>query len=242
MKKILYFLLLVQFGLITAQNKTVVTMYGEKISVNINPLVKGDNGVTANGTIQLGGALIKPTTITTAPASLLEINSATVGAIKITDGNEAKGKILVSNASGTATWQVNNGTQNSLYQHFIVNSQYAIVPNTLNALPGVGPYTAAIDGKYQIIFHSFFYNNCGAGCYGFQAFDFKIFKAGVVIGEEGKYGYTEDYFNTHLSRIIDLKAGDVIDFRILTSFPFWELRAYESLFARNSVEVIFLGA
>lgn len=108
MKKVMYVLLLAQSTFLMAQVKTVVTVNGEKVTINTGV----DNGISAtSGKIQLGGALTKPTTITTDATNTLEINSggtstAPVSAIKLVDGNQAKGKVLTSDANGVATWEL----------------------------------------------------------------------------------------------------------------------------------------
>ena len=42
---------------------------------------------------------------TTAPSNVLHVNSATAGAVRITDGTQATGRVLTSNATGVGTWQ-----------------------------------------------------------------------------------------------------------------------------------------
>lgn len=84
-----------------------------------------DNGLSMNSnTVELGGTLKKSTTVdlgafdlnfnnttgkigigTTTPSTLLHIESATSGAIKIVDGTQSEGRILTSDADGVATWQ-----------------------------------------------------------------------------------------------------------------------------------------
>lgn len=55
-------LLLAQGGFMMAQTKTVVTQNGEKVAISTD----ANNGLTANGGyIQLGGALTKPSVLTT---------------------------------------------------------------------------------------------------------------------------------------------------------------------------------
>ncbi|WP_449397883.1 hypothetical protein [Chryseobacterium wanjuense] len=46
---------------------------------------------------------------TAAPTKSLHINSADGGAIRITDGTQGAGKILVSDATGVGTWQKTSG-------------------------------------------------------------------------------------------------------------------------------------
>lgn len=89
-----------------------------------------DNGLSMNSnTVELGGTLKKSTTVdlgtfdlnfnnttgkigigTTTPSTLLDIESATSGAIKIVDGTQGEGKILTSNVSGIATWKEKTAT------------------------------------------------------------------------------------------------------------------------------------
>lgn len=81
MKKIICMLLLFQGGFIIAQTETVVTVNGKKIQVALNAGTS-DNGLTSdNGKIQLGGDLIKPTTIATSDINTLKIGGLQKGAI-----------------------------------------------------------------------------------------------------------------------------------------------------------------
>jgi hypothetical protein len=110
MKKIIYMLLLALSGSMIAQTKTLVTPYGEKVTI-IPGAGTADNGLTAttSGKVQMGGALIQPTAITTDAVNKLEIRSngttaAPVSAIKIVDGNQSAGRVLTGDANGVATW------------------------------------------------------------------------------------------------------------------------------------------
>lgn len=67
--------------------------------------ISADNGLTLTAkTIQLGGTLNKPTTINNG-ANNLTLNTRGTGKLQITDGNQASGKVLTSDANGLATWQ-----------------------------------------------------------------------------------------------------------------------------------------
>lgn len=55
-----------------------------------------DVAITSTGNMGVG---------TTTPSTKLDIVSTTAGALKITDGTQGNGKILVSDANGVATWQ-----------------------------------------------------------------------------------------------------------------------------------------
>lgn len=155
MKKVMYVLLLAQSTFLMAQ-KTVVTTYGEKITVNTGT----SNGVSAvGGDVQLGGTLIKPTKITTDATNTLEINSggtvaAPVSAIKIVDGNQAKGKVLTSDANGVATWQA---TKMTIINGVVPNAPYVATP-ILHAENQFTAYTGChiklAPGKWRLEFGS----------------------------------------------------------------------------------------
>lgn len=88
MKKIIFLAVMIQGVFVFSQNKTVVTMYGEKVT--INPYV--NNGLTANnGYIQLGGALTQPSVLTTTSAFTLALKGLQTGAaadnLVVTDAN-----------------------------------------------------------------------------------------------------------------------------------------------------------
>lgn len=92
MKKIIYLLLLIQSGFIMAQTETMVTINGKKVSINPNTLNTANNGLTAeNGNIELGGTLVKNSTITTTPDFTLAIAGLQAGTnadnIVVTDAN-----------------------------------------------------------------------------------------------------------------------------------------------------------
>lgn len=90
-------LLLIQGGFLMAQEtETVVTINGKKVQVNAVPTT-ADNGLTmTNGKIQLGGALLKPTTLTTTSANTLTIGGLQTGA--------STDNVLVADANGVLKW------------------------------------------------------------------------------------------------------------------------------------------
>ncbi|WP_426483940.1 hypothetical protein [Flavobacterium sp. 2] len=89
MKKIIYLILLVQSGIALAQTKTVVTSNGEKVAIHPN----ANNGLTAeNGNVQLGGDLVKPTTIQASSVNTLSVTGLQSGT--------TSDKVMVSDASG----------------------------------------------------------------------------------------------------------------------------------------------
>ncbi|MFB9077691.1 hypothetical protein ACFFLS_00725 [Flavobacterium procerum] len=90
MKKIVYLILLLQIGVINAQTKTAVSPYGEKITVNTS----ANNGLTNNnGTLELNGELIKPTSIATTAVNTLKLNG-------LTDSTDSNDKPIAVTADG----------------------------------------------------------------------------------------------------------------------------------------------
>lgn len=64
-----------------------------------------NNGLTMNGTTtQLGGALIKATSITGTDRLTLATPTTISGILQITSGSPGTGKVLTSDINGTATW------------------------------------------------------------------------------------------------------------------------------------------
>jgi len=109
MKKIVCFLLVMQNVFLLAQTKTVVTQWGEKITIHPN----ANNGLTPNnGNIQMGGTLTEPATvITTSLANTLAIKGLQTGLstdhIVVTDPTG-----VIKTISTDAFWQIqgNAGT------------------------------------------------------------------------------------------------------------------------------------
>lgn len=92
MKKLIYLLLFIQSGFMIAQTETMVTVNGKKVSINPNTLNTANNGLTfTNDNVQLGGSLVKPSTITTTPDFTLAITGLQSGVnadnIVVTDAN-----------------------------------------------------------------------------------------------------------------------------------------------------------
>jgi len=76
-----------------AQTETVATINGKKIQINPSSLATADNGLTVTGNnIQLGGALTKPSILTTSSSNTFAISGLQSGA--------ATDNILVADGSG----------------------------------------------------------------------------------------------------------------------------------------------
>ncbi|KAF2327821.1 hypothetical protein [Flavobacterium ginsenosidimutans] len=124
MKKIVCMLLLIQSGFLMAQTaqteETFVTVNGKRVKINPNSVNKADNGLTADSSkVQLGGALLKPTKITTTQNNTLTIDGLQVGA--------STDNILVADTNGVLKWVVRDSIGDNLGNHIAtqpLNIQY----------------------------------------------------------------------------------------------------------------------
>lgn len=91
-----------------------------------------DFTVTSTGNVGVG---------TTAPAAKLDV----VGNIKITDGTEGDGKILVSDTNGQATWQATAATRS------IVQGVLATGVNVSNTAIQTGTYIDLPPGRWVVL-------------------------------------------------------------------------------------------
>jgi hypothetical protein len=161
-------LLLIQSGFMMAQTKTVVTQYGEKVT--INPYV--NNGLTANnGYIQLGGALTQPSVLTTTSAFTLAIQGLQTGG--------ASDNVLVTDASGVLKYVsrasfsgADNLGNHIATQNLNMNSNNIIAANNITAngktstskasialgsdgqAPNPGDFAIAADANGNVIWHT----------------------------------------------------------------------------------------
>lgn len=263
MKKTICLLLLVQSGLMMAQQntKTFVTPFGEKIKMSLNTVDLADNGLTAvtgtvtpqvNGKIELGGNLIKATKIETDPINLLEISGAKTGAIKITDGNQAGGNVLISDVAGVGKWGTSVGVQNALFQRFpfdvkSTNYTYTVpVGNVPKNIPLTNPpgdvsskYKAQVSGKYMVNFHGYFVNLGPNPVMRQYYFAIKnLTTNGITMMESTEF--TGDVLNSNITQVIQLTVGDEIDFSICTQDPGLVINQ-TNVEVRNYVEVFYMG-
>ena len=119
MKKIACLLLLLQSGLIMAQKETFVTVNGKKVQLDPNAVSTADNGLTAeNGNMQLGGALLKATTLTTTDANTLAIKGLQTGAE--TDN------ILTADADGVLKWVNRSSLSGNSKAVKVINTNYTV--------------------------------------------------------------------------------------------------------------------
>ncbi len=145
MKKIIYLLLLFQSGFMMAQTETMITVNGKKVSINPNTLNTANNGLTAaNGNVQLGGALVKPSTITTTSDFTLAIaglqTDVNADNIVVTDANGILKTVPRSSFTGdnlgnhTATKSLEMSTKNilNIKNAYIKNEVQLSDKNTAN--------------------------------------------------------------------------------------------------------------
>ncbi|NDW09451.1 hypothetical protein [Dysgonomonas sp. 520] len=242
MKKKILFLTTIMFSLtvmaqvgVNTENPQGIFHIDGKSDTNGNTNISDDVVVDNQGRIGVG---------TNAPTTKVDIRSSAVGrGLRLQDGTENIGKVLTSDASGNATWQVNVGNQNSLYQEFRVStaSNVTLESGVVYAFPGIGNYTALNTGKYQVFYHSFLHVPPTSNA-GMKSFYFIINNNGTQIVRDETYSYVEPnyHFNTHYSTVVSLNAGDVMSFgiQVLVGAP---LTIINTLAYRNVIEVIFLG-
>ena len=168
MRKITCLLLLVQTGFMMAQTKTVVTQNGEKVA--ISPYA--NNGLTANsGYIQLGGALTKPSVLTTTSSYTLAIQGLQAGTssdnVLVTDANGVLKYVSRSGFSGAdnlgnhiATQNLNMNSNNITAATNITatgktsTQKAAIALGSDGNTPKPGDFATAADVNGNIIWHT----------------------------------------------------------------------------------------
>ena len=111
-----------QVGVNTASPQTKFHVDGRSSAATTNPNTGAPSAaqqvddfvVTSTGNVGTG---------TTAPSVKLEINNGTTnGAIKIVDGNQGAGRLLVSDANGVGTWKLPNAMKKIRVETFDKNS------------------------------------------------------------------------------------------------------------------------
>jgi hypothetical protein len=139
MRKFTCLLLLIQTGFMMSQTKTVVTQYGEKVT--ISPYV--NNGLTAsNGFIQLGGALTQPSILTTTPSYTLAITGLQAGGnsdnVLVTDSNGVLKYVPRTSFGGADNLGNHIATQNlDMSSNNILNIKTAYIKNEAQILDRV---------------------------------------------------------------------------------------------------------
>lgn len=178
----------------------------------------------------------------TNPGAKVDINASTVGTgLRLADGSQGNGKVMVSDAFGNARWD-NVSAQYLLQQ--ASNTTDIIISKTAGVyttVPGLNGFTAQSTGKYLIQFHCFLKGDVAASD---KAFYFIIFKNGTQILGPETYLYVgpNSYLAQAVPVIVDIVAGDIITYQFAdgtllpTSLTF---RASDT--NRNFVETMYLG-
>jgi hypothetical protein len=112
---------------------------------------------------------------TTTPSTKLDIVSSTAGALKITDGTQGNGKILVSDANGVATWQ--NSSPAVIITSTTGNA--VTLPNSGNFVWLGSQATVTIPGYYMIS-PRLITDSAPAGCSNFVAYNLSTSTTSVV--------------------------------------------------------------
>jgi len=139
MKKIIYLLFLAQTGFMMAQTETLVTINGKKVTVNPDALTTANNGLTAaNGNLELGGALIKSSVLTTTPTSTLALTGLQTGVetntILTVDANGLLETTLKQNLTSDNLGSHTAAKDLDMSNKHIQNIQNAFIKNDLEIL------------------------------------------------------------------------------------------------------------
>lgn len=268
MKRIIILLGVLSIGLAYAQTGRVGI---NTDTPNATLDVKSTTGRTTSATKNLelrNGADTKLVTVlddgkvgigTDAPSTKLHIdNGTTNGAIRITDGTEGVGKVLTSDANGLATWkalQATTANYTSLKSSTTVDVHFYKDVDT--PLP-MDKFTAPKTGKYLVIYHSFLRNG---GDMGEKSYYWGAWKTTPPATAKTRLFYHETYHsvvqtreNSHQSTIINVNAGDQVEFFLNASYGTTPPPAGtrnpavdKSLYIetgpafRNEIEIIYIG-
>ncbi len=190
----------------------------------------------------------------TAPQATLDIikGTGTVGAIKIADGTQGAGKVLMSDANGVGTWKTPNFTH--------VRKKYsnsATFSTNYTPLTDFGAFTSPYTGQYEVIFHSFLRVASGAGnTYQPRIFSFQVKNTHVVDPNTSPVTdvvtktnqmvsfYAEIFGSlaTAIPLIISSAAGDKVEFELKSEVggPFEIVAGWSA--PENSLDIFYLGA
>ncbi|MFB9076432.1 hypothetical protein ACFFLS_24465 [Flavobacterium procerum] len=247
MKKITLLLLVIQSGIMMAQ-KTILAPTGQKITIHSNV----NNGLTAtDGVIQLGGALVKPTTINTSATNTLAIKNLTTSTdtsdtpiVVEADGTLKKGAFppidIVPTDMGTVivvdgklqvaqelTVKLREdypiGSTN--YSNRVVGKLTAVTDtdNTFITSDTSNSFTVTTTGWYMVSINTMFYNSSGAAG-GSPAIGVWCNTDNVWVARNNN-ALSDVNMNTTLITTITMSAGKTYSFRASCGFPSGALRA-----------------
>ncbi|MDQ0068152.1 hypothetical protein [Chryseobacterium lathyri] len=150
----------------TLESNRVVTMADKTLSFNSSATTGTSHFQVDNTTLNIDAVNNRVGLGTTAPVTRLDIDNGNVaGAIKITDGTQAEGRVLVSDANGVGTWRDTTGSA------IIVNSTTGISVNILGTLTYVGASAVVTVSGYYIVSPRLITNKTPSGCGSFIAYN-----------------------------------------------------------------------
>jgi len=150
----------------TLESNRVVTMADKTLSFNSSATTGTSHFQVDNTTLNVDAVNNRIGLGTAAPSTRLDIESGTVpGAIKIADGTQGEGKVLVSDADGIGTWRDTTGSA------IIVNSTAGNNVNILGALTYVGESAVVTVPGYYIISPRLITDKTPSGCGSFIAYN-----------------------------------------------------------------------
>jgi hypothetical protein len=92
---------------------------------------------------------------TLAPSTALHINGSSPGAFRISDGSEGVGKVLTSDASGNATWQLSTITTTANFSGVSIGGTVTTTPSSFGNLASFTKINA--DTKVEVILQTHIY-------------------------------------------------------------------------------------
>jgi hypothetical protein len=150
----------------TLESNRVVTMSDKTLSFTSSATTGTSHFQVDNTTFNIDALNNRVGLGTTAPATRLDIdNGSTPGAIKIVDGTQAEGKVLVSDASGVATWRDTTGSA------LVINSTTGTSVNIPAAMTYLGASAVVTTPGYYIVSPRLITDKSPAGCGAFLAYN-----------------------------------------------------------------------
>ena len=150
----------------TLASNRVVTMADKTLAFTSSATTGTSHFQVDNTTLNVDAVNNRVGLGTAAPATRLDIDNGTVaGAIKIADGTQGEGKVMVSDANGVATWRDTTGSA------IIVNSTTGNNVNILGTLTYIGASAIVTVPGYYIVSPRLITNKTPSGCGSFIAYN-----------------------------------------------------------------------
>ncbi len=219
------------FPVTGANNNVGLFTTGGDVHLSSNGASTGQFVLKNSGNVGIG---------TAAPTAKLEVNNGTTaGAIKIVDGTEGAGKVLVSDANGVGTWK----HEASLHQvQEATSTDTTLNANTAYSIPGIGTYTCQNTGKYELITHTFLKVD-GSSSADQRSFYVQVIKNGsTILKEEEVYFYAAGggWLTTHMPLVVSANATDTLEIKIKPSVG-GNLLIESGTANRNKLDAFYLG-